>query len=273
MADLECDRAAASAPGVGAVQRLRVLGLGLASQDRHERRFGAVYQRRGQPVSTFPVPDAIPCRGRSPSRRSGRVATRCRRFHSSPEPEPRIPGYRPGRCKSCACPASRRRGDAFLASYHPRRYSGMIPGRLFPSRAGPALGLHLRSPVAISRDRLVRAASRSPVGVCDGPGPPPTSVYLEDIADTAHRVDERGVAEVLLDPAAQPVDVDIDRAGFAGVVVARLLEQLVTREDLARVAEQEGQQLKAFGLVGNVAPSRSQSVDPGRPGRGPGRRW
>ena len=59
----------------------------------------------------------------------------------------------------------------------------------------------------------------------------------------------RGVPGSVFDLAAQPVDVDVDRPGLAGVVVAPdLLEQLVAGEDLARVADQEREQVERLRL-------------------------
>ena len=59
------------------------------------------------------------------------------------------------------------------------------------------------------------------------------------------------MARVGLDLAAQPVHVDVHGAGLAGVVVAPdVLEQLVAREDLAGMAEQEGEQVEGLGLDG-----------------------
>ena len=57
------------------------------------------------------------------------------------------------------------------------------------------------------------------------------------------------MAGIGLDPAAQPVDVDVHGPRLAGVVVAPdVLEQLVAGEDLARVADEEGEQLERLGL-------------------------
>ena len=54
---------------------------------------------------------------------------------------------------------------------------------------------------------------------------------------------------VLLDLRAQPVDVDVDGPGLARVVVApHVLEQLVAREDLAGVADEEREQLERLRL-------------------------
>ena len=58
-----------------------------------------------------------------------------------------------------------------------------------------------------------------------------------------------GRRRVRLDLAAQPVDVDVHRPRLAAVVVAPdVLEQLVAGEHLARVAEQEREQLERLGL-------------------------
>jgi hypothetical protein len=57
------------------------------------------------------------------------------------------------------------------------------------------------------------------------------------------------MARVVLDLAAQPVDVDVDRARLAGVVVApHVFQQLVTGEDLARVTHEERQELEGLGF-------------------------
>ena len=71
--------------------------------------------------------------------------------------------------------------------------------------------------------------------------------------------------------AAQPVDVDVDRAGLARVVVAPdLLEELVAGEDLARVTDEEREQLEGLGLDRHGRPSRRRrwpaqvDLDPAR---------
>src|SRR5688500_1380394 len=83
----------------------------------------------------------------------------------------------------------------------------------------------------------------------------------EDVADTADGVDEGRVSRVGLDPAAQPVDVDIDRARLAAVVVApHVLEQLVAGEDLAGMTDQEGEQLERLRLDRDDLAVAQQSV-------------
>ena len=58
-----------------------------------------------------------------------------------------------------------------------------------------------------------------------------------------------GFAGIGLDPAAQPVDVDVDRPRLATVVVApHVLEQLVASEDLAGMADEKGQQFERLRL-------------------------
>src|SRR5918994_7882699 len=71
----------------------------------------------------------------------------------------------------------------------------------------------------------------------------------EHVADAADRVDERRVRRIALDLAAEPVDMDIDCARLAGVVVPPdALEQLVAGEDLPGMADEEGEELEGFGL-------------------------
>ena len=73
-------------------------------------------------------------------------------------------------------------------------------------------------------------------------------VTPQDVADAPDGLQEPRVRRVLLDVAPQPVDVDIDRAGLAGVVVAPdAFQQLVAAEHLAGVAQQERQQLERLG--------------------------
>ena len=58
-----------------------------------------------------------------------------------------------------------------------------------------------------------------------------------------------GCRGVVLERRAQPVDVDVDRPRLARVVVAPdVLEQLVAGEHLARVAEEEREQLERLRL-------------------------
>src|SRR3954452_18690196 len=77
----------------------------------------------------------------------------------------------------------------------------------------------------------------------------PSARAAEHVADAPDRVDERRAPGVGLDPASQPVDVDVDRPRLAAVVVApHVLEQLVTGEDLARMAQEEREQLERLGL-------------------------
>ena len=65
----------------------------------------------------------------------------------------------------------------------------------------------------------------------------------------------------VLDLAAQPMDVDVDRARLARVVVAPdLLEQLVAGEDLAGVSDQEREQLERLGLDRQDLAVAQQSV-------------
>jgi hypothetical protein len=69
--------------------------------------------------------------------------------------------------------------------------------------------------------------------------PTPSGGPPEDVADAADRVDEPRARGIVLDLAAEPVDVDVDGARLAGVVVAPdALEELVPGEDLAGVADE-----------------------------------
>src|SRR6185369_3770174 len=71
----------------------------------------------------------------------------------------------------------------------------------------------------------------------------------EHVPDAANGVDEPWRARVVLDLAAEPVDVDVDGPRLAGVVVAPdPLEQLVASEDLARVADEEREQVERLRL-------------------------
>src|SRR6187401_2910903 len=93
------------------------------------------------------------------------------------------------------------------------------------------------------------------------PGPRRSARAPEHVADAADRMDERGVRWIGLDPAAQPMDVDVDRARLATVVVAPyVLEQLVAGEDLARVADQEGEQLECLRLDRDDLPVTEQPM-------------
>src|SRR5690242_17529427 len=57
------------------------------------------------------------------------------------------------------------------------------------------------------------------------------------VADAADRHDDLGALGIVLDLGAQPLDVDVDEAGVAGVAVApHLLEEDLTGEDLPRLA-------------------------------------
>src|SRR5438094_98899 len=83
----------------------------------------------------------------------------------------------------------------------------------------------------------------APRRVCPSRWPP------EDVADPADRVEKGRVRGVVLDLAAQPVDVHVNGARLARVVVAPyVLEQLVAREHLARMAKQEREQLEGLRL-------------------------
>ena len=77
-----------------------------------------------------------------------------------------------------------------------------------------------------------------------------------------------GVPGSRLDAAAQPMDVDIDRARLAPVVIAPdVLEQLVAREHLARVTDQERQQLERLWLDGqHLAVAQQAMAGRDRPG-------
>lgn len=71
----------------------------------------------------------------------------------------------------------------------------------------------------------------------------------EHISDTAHGVDEARCGGVILEGRSQPVDVDIDGPGLARVVVSpHVLKELVPGECLARMPEEERQQLERLGL-------------------------
>ncbi len=105
----------------------------------------------------------------------------------------------------------------------------------------------------ISRIRLRGRGHQLPAQRLTGghrPGPGPSAVVeAQHVAHAADRLQEPRVRRVILDVAAQPVDVDVDRARLAGVVVAPdTLQQLVAREHLARVAQQEREQLERLRL-------------------------
>ena len=65
------------------------------------------------------------------------------------------------------------------------------------------------------------------------------------VADAAHGHDDLGVLRVVLDLGAQPLHVDVDQPGVAGVPVAPdLLEQHLAGEDLPRLAGQGDEQVE-----------------------------
>src|SRR5207249_4519720 len=88
-------------------------------------------------------------------------------------------------------------------------------------------------------DRSMGAPSTASVGTA------------EDVANAADGVDECRIAWVRLDPAPQPVDVDVHGPRLAAIVIApHVLEQLVAGEDLARMADLEREQLECLWLDG-----------------------
>ena len=121
---------------------------------------------------------------------------------------------------------------------------------------------------AVGRARVPRPCTRSSISRQQ---PRAGRSPAKDVADAADRVEERGARRIGLDPAAQPVDVDVDRPRLAGVVVAPdVLEQLVAGEDLARMPDQERQQLERLGLDRDASGRRAGFDDRrGRPGRRP----
>src|SRR5687768_6132160 len=73
----------------------------------------------------------------------------------------------------------------------------------------------------------------------------------QDVAHAAHRLEQSGIVRVLLDLRAQPVDMDVDGPGQAGVVgLPNVLQELVTSEHLAGVAKQEGEELEGLRFDG-----------------------
>ena len=75
------------------------------------------------------------------------------------------------------------------------------------------------------------------------PGPCQDRACL--VADAADRHDDLGVLGVVLDLGAQPLHVDVDQAGVAGVAVAPdLLEQHLAREDLPGLAGERDEQVE-----------------------------
>src|ERR671913_217495 len=77
----------------------------------------------------------------------------------------------------------------------------------------------------------------------------PSSGPAQDVTHAAHRLEKHGCRGVLLQLAAEPVHVDVDGPRLARVVVAPdALEELVAREHLALVAEQEREQLEGLRL-------------------------
>ena len=80
----------------------------------------------------------------------------------------------------------------------------------------------------------------------------------QHVTHAADRFEQLGVLRILLDLRAQPVDVNVDRARLAGVVVAPDVgQQLLAREDLALVAQEESEQVECLGLDRSYWPSRS----------------
>src|SRR5919107_6460636 len=73
----------------------------------------------------------------------------------------------------------------------------------------------------------------------------------EDVSRPSYGLDQRRVGGIGLHDRAQPVDVDVDRPRLAGVVVAPdLLEELVAADDLAGMAQQEGEEIEDLWLHG-----------------------
>src|SRR4051794_17199479 len=75
----------------------------------------------------------------------------------------------------------------------------------------------------------------------------------EHVADAADRVDVRRLARVRFDLASEPVDVDVHGACLTTVVVAPdTFQKLIAGERLARVANEECEQLERLGLHGKL---------------------
>ncbi len=99
------------------------------------------------------------------------------------------------------------------------------------ARANRPLGiasLIQRRPVACAASAQALMAAMRPTGFPVSPSKPaticylprcPSSVGIEDIALAAHRLQIDGVRRVTLDLAAQPVDLHVDGALAAGIVV------------------------------------------------------
>ena len=74
----------------------------------------------------------------------------------------------------------------------------------------------------------------------------PDLLAPQDVPGAADRLDHLGFFWVRLDLGTQPVDVNVNRARLAGIVVAPDIgQQLFAREDLSRIAQQEGQEIES----------------------------
>jgi hypothetical protein len=98
----------------------------------------------------------------------------------------------------------------------------------------PTLGCQSRMAVQPRTNRSMTAAISSCSWIAHRAS---AFVQPEHVSDTPDGLEVSGVGGILLDVAPEPVHVDVDGPGLAGIVIAPdALEELVAREDLARVA-------------------------------------
>ena len=171
-----------------------------------------------------------------------RVRSTARAKRSERQPAGSRCGWRQERWRSQAPERSRRAGSTrcgALAIWEARSGDEVLTGPKVG--AGSSTRRHRRVNVALS--------------------PPSGCRETQDVADAAHRLEEARLARVRLDGGAQPVDVHVHGPRLTRVVVAPdLLQELVAAEDLARVAQQEGQQLERLGLDGQMLAIPKQAV-------------
>src|SRR5688500_3417640 len=134
-----------------------------------------------------------------------------------------------------AIPKAIASGSAMSATVRPAPTSAAKSSRRYPRRLSTSRGRNGKRKAALrggtpSRRRLHRLDGR-----------------VEVVARAAFRADQLGLVGALLDLAAQPQDLHVDRAVVDVVVQAARLEELVARQDLLRRA-QEGDQQRVLAV-------------------------
>src|SRR5471030_1817413 len=83
----------------------------------------------------------------------------------------------------------------------------------------------------------------------------------EDVAGAAHRLDHRRLLRVVLELAAQPADLDVDRpVEWPGLAVAREIEQAVAAQHLVGVVDEGGEEVELAGRQANLAARRRDQL-------------